>query len=78
VVITNDRQGAIREFVAQAEGLSVQDALSTPFLLFGTHDEIAEHILLCRQRWGISYFTVREIDLFAPVIERLRRIDAAA
>ncbi|MEZ5342413.1 MAG: ATP-binding cassette domain-containing protein [Acidimicrobiales bacterium] len=31
-----------------------------------------------RSRWGISYFSVREIDAFAPVIERLRAIDAAA
>ena len=56
--------------------MSVEDALSTPFLAIGTQDEIAEHLLRCRQRWGISYFSVREVDSFAPVIERLRRVDA--
>ena len=73
VTITTDRQAAAAEFAAQATGLSVEDALATPFLAQGTHDEIAEHLLACRQRWGISYFTVRDIDAFAPVIARLRQ-----
>jgi hypothetical protein len=73
VIITEDRQAAAREFVQRVEGLSVEDALATPFLAIGTHDEIAEHLLSCRQRWGISYFSVRELDAFAPVIARLRR-----
>ena len=51
------------------------DALTTPFLAIGTADEIADHLLACRRRWGISYFTVRSIDEFAPVIERLRALD---
>ena len=55
-------------------GLSVDDALSTPFLAIGTHDEIAEHLVDCRNRWGISYFSVRDIAAFAPVIQRLRGI----
>ncbi|HRE02531.1 MAG TPA: LLM class flavin-dependent oxidoreductase [Ilumatobacteraceae bacterium] len=45
-------------------------------LAFGTHDEIAAHLLSCRERWGISYFTVRTIDDMAPIIERLRAADA--
>jgi hypothetical protein len=49
----------------------VDDALETPFLLLGTHDQIAAQIVAARERWGISYFTVRELDAFAPVIERL-------
>jgi probable F420-dependent oxidoreductase len=76
VVVTSDRQSAAHEVAEGVEGLSVEDALSTPFLAIGTHDEIAEHLLQCRQRWGISYFSVREVDSFAPVIGRLRRIDA--
>ena len=54
------------------------DALTTPFLALGTHDEIAEHLLACRQRWGISNFTVRSIEDMAPVIDRLRAVDAPA
>jgi hypothetical protein len=51
----------------------VEDARVTPFLAIGAHAEIAEHLRACRQRWGISYFTVRELDAFAPVIELLRK-----
>jgi hypothetical protein len=51
--------------------------LATPFLALGRTDEIADHLLACRARWGISYFTVREIESFAPVIETLRRVDAS-
>jgi hypothetical protein len=57
------------------DGLRAEDALTTPFLAFGTHDEIAEHLLACRRRWGISYVTVRSIAEFAPVIDRLRAAD---
>jgi hypothetical protein len=78
VVVTNGRLGAAQELTQQVVGLSVEDALATPFLALGTHDEIAEHLLACGRRWGISYVTVRELEAFAPVIERLKHADAAA
>ena len=71
VVVTEDRTEAAAK-LAKRLGLQVEDALATPFLALGTHEEIAEHLLACRQRWGISYFSVRDIAGFAPVIERLR------
>ncbi len=76
VQITNDRRGAAAEISGEVAGLVPEDALTTPFLAVGTHDEIAEHLLACRRRWGISSFTVRSIEEFAPVIERLRAADA--
>ena len=72
VVVTDDRRKAAEQVASRVPGLSVDDALSAPFLAIGTHDEIADHLLACRERWGISYFSVRDIDAFAPVIERLR------
>ena len=72
VKVTDDREGLLREDLLEIEGLSFDDASATPFLAYGTHDEIAEHMRRCRQRWGISYFSVRSIDEFQPVIERLR------
>jgi probable F420-dependent oxidoreductase len=72
VVITDDRSEAARDMAARIPGLSVDDALVTPFLALGSHDEIADHLLACRERWGISYFSVRDLGGFAPVIERLR------
>ncbi|MDQ1394255.1 MAG: hypothetical protein QOF30_3232 [Acidimicrobiaceae bacterium] len=75
VVITDDRRSAAEALAAEVEGLTVADALATPFVALGTTDEIAQHLLACRQRWGISYYVVREIDAFAPVMEILRRSD---
>jgi probable F420-dependent oxidoreductase len=72
VIVTDDRRSAIDAVVAEVDGLTVEDAETTPFLAVGSHDQIAEHILMCRERWAISYFTVRDIALFAPIIQCLR------
>jgi probable F420-dependent oxidoreductase len=72
VVVTDDRRKAAELVASQVPGLSVHDALSAPFLAIGTHDEIADHLEACRNRWRISYFSVRDLDGFAPVIHRLR------
>ena len=75
VVVTDDRAAAAGRIAERLEGLTAAVALSSPFLAIGTHDEIAEHLLACRARWGISYFSVRDIDTFAPVIDRIRRME---
>lgn len=75
VVVTDDRRKAAEELSAEVPGLDVDHALSTPFLALGTHDEITQHLLACRERWGISYYVVRDIEAFAPVIEALRHED---
>jgi probable F420-dependent oxidoreductase len=72
VVVTNDRRRAAEDMAARIPGLSVDDALATPFLAFGTYEEIAQHLIAARERWGISYFSVRDYKAFAPVIERLK------
>jgi probable F420-dependent oxidoreductase len=72
VEITDDRRAAAERLTEAIDGLTVDDALTTPFLALGTHDEIAEHLLACRERWGITNYTVRSIEDVAPVIERLR------
>jgi probable F420-dependent oxidoreductase len=72
VVVTADRREAAEQVASRVPGLKAHDALSTPFLAIGTHDEIAGHLEACRDRWGISYFSVRDIAALAPVIQRLR------
>ena len=47
-----------------------------PYVLVGTVDEIADEVLRARDRWGITYFAVRSLDDFAPVIARLRELEA--
>jgi len=37
----------------------------------GSHQEIHDHLRRCRDRWGISFYTVRDIPAFAPVIAQL-------
>lgn len=76
VQVTDDRESALRELLVDMPSLEFDDAAITPFLAFGTHDEIAQHLVQCRERWGISYFSVRSIEEFQPVIERLRALDA--
>jgi probable F420-dependent oxidoreductase len=72
VQVTDDRVAAAAALAERIEDLTVEDALATPFLALGTHDEIAEHFRLAHERWSISYFVVREPEAFAPVITRLR------
>ena len=75
VIVTDDRQDAAAKLVGSVAGLTIADTLAAPFVALGTEDEIAEHLLRCRARWGISYYVVRELDTFAPILERLRRAD---
>jgi hypothetical protein len=76
VQVTDDRAAAIDAVIAEVPTLSREDAATTPFLAIGSVDEIADHLRECRRRWGITYFTVRDLDAFAPVIARLRAADA--
>jgi probable F420-dependent oxidoreductase len=71
VMVTPDRRQRAEE-VAQRTRMTVEDILATPYLCLGTHEDIAEHLIGCRERWGIGYFSVRSIDAFAPVIGLLR------
>lgn len=73
VQITDDRQSALETICERVDGLTMVDAETTPYLLVGTVDEIVLHMLTCRERWGIGYFAVRELDEFAPVLEELGR-----
>ena len=77
VDVTDDRVASAERLAADVEGLTVDDALVAPFLALGTPDEIAAQYVAARERWGISYLTVRSIEPFAPVIERLRAADRA-
>lgn len=75
VEVTSRRRAVAREFAQRIEGLAAADALETPFLALGTHAEIAHQVLTARQRWGISYFVVRDAAAFVPVMQRLRGMD---
>jgi probable F420-dependent oxidoreductase len=71
VVLTADRDSVAKD-IARRYGMALSDVLATPFLCLGTHREMSDHLLECRERWGIEYYTVRAIDEFEPVIASLR------
>ena len=76
VVDTEDREASARRLCAQhSQTMSIEDALSTPYLLIGTVDQMADQLRRHRDRYGFSYITVHApyADAFARVIERLRR-----
>jgi probable F420-dependent oxidoreductase len=73
VQITDDREAALARVCEMVDGLTMDDAVDTPYLLIGTVDEMVLHLMTCRERWGISYFVVRELDDFAPVLKALGR-----
>ncbi len=72
VQITDDREAALAKVVDRVDGLTMDDAMTTPYLLIGTVDEIVLHLMTCNERWGINYFAVRELDDFEPVLRALR------
>ena len=54
--------------------LTPDEILDSPFLLIGTHDEMADTLVSRRERYGISYWVVFEpaMEALAPVVQRLR------
>ncbi len=83
VLETDDREKSAQMFCSfiapLGAELSVDDAMNTPFLLFGTIDEMALQIKTARQRFGISYFTTRpdagSIDVMTRVMNAVRRTE---
>lgn len=83
VVVTDDRAkdaNAVLHFLREGgfpiyvpDDFSVDDVLESPYLLIGTHDEIARQLQDVRQRFGISYFSILGMSMhdFAPVIKVL-------
>ena len=72
VQITDDRESVLAKVVDRVEGLTMEDAMATPYLLIGSVDEIVLHLMTCNERWGVNYFAVRELDDFEPVLRALR------
>lgn len=75
--ITDDREEALSAIVGRVEDLTDEDATSTPYLAVGTVDELAEQLIRTRDRWGISYFTTRKLEM-TPVVARVRELEAHA
>jgi hypothetical protein len=72
-VVVTDKRIAAAKHIAEAFGITPEEALTSPYFAVGAIDEIARHLSESRDRYGLSYITVRQdhLELFAPVVERL-------
>jgi len=73
VDITDDADATITELCREIPTLDPTSLRDLPYVLIGTVDEIVDQLHRCRERWGITYFVVRALDAFAPVIEAANR-----
>ena len=58
VVHTDDREASATELAAAFGGISPQFVLDSPFVLLGTHEQMAEMLAERQRRFGVSYWTV--------------------
>lgn len=72
VEITDRRDAALAGICDAIGGLPIEHASDTPYLLVGTVDEIVGQLFAARDRWGISYIAVRDLEAFAPILAAMR------
>jgi probable F420-dependent oxidoreductase len=58
VVHTDDREASAAELAATFGGISPEFVLDSPFVLVGTHEQMAEALAERQRRFGVSYWTV--------------------
>jgi probable F420-dependent oxidoreductase len=71
VRVTEDRPSALRAVCEWIGDLPLDHAASTPYLLVGSVEEIVGQLRRHREELGISYFVVRELESFAPILDAL-------
>jgi probable F420-dependent oxidoreductase len=78
---TSNRSEAADRLVEQVRGMlpkgsrvpSTRELLETPFLLFGTPEQMMQQLIAQQERSGISSYTFRAdaVDIVAPLIQKL-------
>jgi probable F420-dependent oxidoreductase len=69
VVVTGDRAAASTELSARVAGASAEDISRTPFVLIGSHEEMARQLVAQAEDLGITSYVVRE-----PAVPDLERV----
>ena len=69
VTLTGDRAAAIEEISAGITGASAEDVARTPFLLIGSHEQMAAQLIRQAGELGITSYVVREQAV--PDLERV-------
>ena len=72
VAVAKDAVAAAGE-LGRPLALSADEVMASPHAFVGDLDRIADHILACRERYGVSYFTVSQEALtsLAPLVAKL-------
>jgi probable F420-dependent oxidoreductase len=60
VEVTGDRAGAVERITAEFEGAVAEDIDQTPFMMIGTHAELAAQLRRQAGEFGITRYVVRE------------------
>jgi probable F420-dependent oxidoreductase len=75
VVVTGDRRGETERYIARQGwgGLLPEDVWAMPNVFIGTVDEIAEAMRMWRERLGLSYYVIDDVDMeaVAPIVALL-------
>jgi len=71
-MVTDDPK-AMAENLANAFGVTPEEALEVPYAWFGTVDGICDKLRAARERWGTSYFVMQKdgMEAMAPVVAQL-------
>ena len=69
VEVTGDRTAALAEISARIPGALPEDVARTPFLLIGSHEEMAAQLRAQAEELGITSYVVREQAV--PALERV-------
>jgi len=69
VRLTGDRAAAAAEIAAEISGATAQDVARTPFLLIGSHEEMAAQLVRQAEELGITSYVAREQAV--PVLEHV-------
>jgi probable F420-dependent oxidoreductase len=67
--IARDRTDSVRERTGVE--MTIDEFLESPHVYIGTVDELAEKILMLRERLGITSFMLGDVETALPIVERL-------
>jgi alkanesulfonate monooxygenase SsuD/methylene tetrahydromethanopterin reductase-like flavin-dependent oxidoreductase (luciferase family) len=74
VEVTDDRETIVGDLASQIPGALAADLARTPFLLIGTHEEMAAQLLRQAGELGITSYVVREPAVPPEVPRALRTV----
>ena len=71
-VVSNEAQKVAEQYAGQLS-IPVDTLADSPYFLFGDEDQMVQKLESFRERYGLSYFVIREpfFESFAPIVRKL-------